>query len=111
MGIDVEQLIDSLQERLDPHGFTDKETEHAARRCVMHMAVNGAIGYGAGAVAGYFLSLGTASIPLAVAGGAAGAGKALLEDANCDPVRRRMGIQDAVDFWNKTSPNDSQKSD
>ena len=89
-----EQLIEAIVET----GVSEVEAQHAARRCAMAMAKQGAVGYLGGGAFAYFMAMNPASaVPYAIAGLAGGAAYALIKSPQCSEVR------EAIRFWN-TAP-------
>ena len=91
MASPYDQLIQAIVDT----GVSEAEAQHAARRCAMAMAKQGAVGYLGGGALSYFLAMnpGTA-LPYLVGGLAIGAGHALVKSPQCSEVR------EAIQFWN-----------
>lgn len=87
---------DKLIEAIEATGVSEAEAKHAVMMCSLKMAGLGFVGYEAGVLLGYFLSLGTASMPLGLAGAAVGAYSAY-QSPTCADVRN------AVRYWNNSN--------
>jgi hypothetical protein len=89
---------DDLIQAITATGVSEVEARHAARRCAIAMAKNGAMGYLGGGAFAYFMAMNpAAAIPFLVGGAAIGAGYAFAKAPQCSEVR------EAVRFWN-TAP-------
>jgi hypothetical protein len=87
MASPYEQLIQAIIET----GIPETEARHAARRCALAMAKQGATRYLGGGALAYFMAMNPATaVPYLVGGVALGAGHALLKAPQCSEVREAV---------------------
>lgn len=92
-------MYQTLVEYVGKQGFSEEESRHAIRRCMLAASRNGALSYlGPGAAIAYFV--GGPGVPIAV--GLIGATATVAASASCGDVRQaiqRWGSE-KLDEWN-----------